>query len=38
MPYGVELAELTPTNKFMAQFLDLDFSKTTDPQQVQPAT
>jgi hypothetical protein len=34
LPYGVELSDLTPTNKFMAQFLDLDFSKTSDPQQV----
>lgn len=32
--YELEIGDLNPTNKFVAQFLDLDFAKSTDPQQV----
>jgi hypothetical protein len=30
MPYGLELTDLIPTNKFISQFLDINFSKSTD--------
>jgi hypothetical protein len=34
IPYGLELTDLIPTNKFMSQFLDIDFSKSTDFDEV----